>query len=170
MLFRSVVLPHGVLFRGSAEGVIRKYLIEQKNVIDAVIGLPPNLFYGTQIATCVLMLKKNREQGEGIFFINAGNEFEKIKTKNTLNEQQLRKIADTYRHRSEIEKYSHCATLQEIRDNDFNLNIPRYVDTFEEKPEINIEEVMDEISRLEAKRIELDKEIGVYLRELGLKK
>ena len=123
--------PHGVLFRGAAEGKIRQFLIEKKNYIDAVIGLPANVFYGTSIPTCILVMKKCRKEDDNILFIDASKEFEKVKTQNKLRSEHINKIIDTYRERKEIEKYSHCATLQEIKDNDFNLNIPRYVDTFE---------------------------------------
>jgi type I restriction enzyme M protein len=164
----AIVLPHGVLFRGAAELHIRKYLIEQKNYLDAVIGLPANIFYGTSIPTCILVFKKCRETPDDILFIDASKEFEKVKTQNMLREEHIDKIIDTYRNRTEIEKYSHCATLQEIIANDYNLNIPRYVDTFQEEEEIDIQAVMAEIKALEAKRADLDKEIEVYFKELGL--
>lgn len=164
----ATVLPHGVLFRGAAELHIRRYLIEKKNYLDAVIGLPANIFYGTSIPTCILVFKKCRENPEDILFIDASREFEKVKTQNMLRNEHIDKIIDTYRNRTEIEKYSHCASLQEIADNDYNLNIPRYVDTFEEEESIDIQAVMREIKVLEAKRSELDKEIDGYLKELGL--
>ena len=164
----ACVAPHGVLFRGNAEGVIRRYLIEKKNYIDAVIGLPANIFYGTSIPTCILVMKKCRTDDDSILFIDASKEFEKVKTQNKLREEHIKKIVDTYRERKEIEKYSHLATMQEIADNDYNLNIPRYVDTFEEEEPIDIHAVMKEIKELEAKRADLDKEIEGYLKELGL--
>ncbi len=164
----ACVAPHGVLFRGAAEGKIRQFLLEKKNYIDAIIGLPANIFYGTSIPTCILVIKKCRKEDDHILFIDASKEFEKIKTQNKLRPEHIDKIIETYRNRSEIEKYSHAASLQEIRDNDFNLNIPRYVDTFEEEEEIDIQSVMSEIKNLEAKRAELDKEIEVYLKELGI--
>ena len=164
----ACVAPHGVLFRGNAEGAIRRFLIENKNYIDAVIGLPANLFYGTSIPTCIIVMKKCRKEDDNILFIDASKEFEKVKTQNKLREEHIRKIVETYRDRKEIEKYSHCATLQEIADNDYNLNIPRYVDTFEEEEPIDIKAVMAEIKELEAKRADLDKEIEGYLRELGI--
>lgn len=164
----TVVLPHGVLFRGSAEGHIRKYLVEKMNYLDAVIGLPPNIFFGTQIPTCILVFKKNRKPDDNIVFIDASREFEKAKNKNLLLESHIEKITSTYLNRVEIEKYSHLVTLQEITDNDYNLNIPRYVDTFEEEEEINIQDVMSEIKSLESKRAELDAEINIYLQELGI--
>ena len=164
----ACVAPHGVLFRGNAEGAIRRFLIENKNYVDAIIGLPANIFYGTSIPTCIIVMKKCRKEDDNILFIDASKEFEKVKTQNKLREEHIRKIVETYRDRKEIEKYSHCATLQEIADNDYNLNIPRYVDTFEEEEPIDIKAVMDEIKELEAKRADLDKEIEGYLRELGI--
>lgn len=164
----ACVAPHGVLFRGNAEGAIRRFLIENKNYVDAIIGLPANIFYGTSIPTCIIVMKKCRKEDDNILFIDASKEFEKVKTQNKLREEHIRKIVETYRDRKEIEKYSHCATLQEIADNDYNLNIPRYVDTFEEEEPIDIKAVMAEIKELEAKRAELDKEIEGYLRELGI--
>ena len=164
----ACVAPHGVLFRGASEGKIRQFLIEKKNYIDAIIGLPANVFYGTSIPTCILVIKKCRKEDDNILFVDASKEFEKIKTQNKLRPEHIDKIVETYRNRTEIEKYSHCATLKEIQENDYNLNIPRYVDTFEEEEEIDIHAVMSEIKDLEAKRAELDKQIEVYLRELGL--
>ncbi len=164
----ACVAPHGVLFRGAAEGVIRRFLIEKKNYIDAIIGLPANIFYGTSIPTCILVLKKCRKDDDNILFIDASKEFEKVKTQNKLRPEHIQKIVETYRERKEIEKYSHCASLKEIEENDYNLNIPRYVDTFEEEEPIDIQAVMQEIKELEAQRADLDKQIDVYLRELGI--
>ena len=114
----ACVAPHGVLFRGNAEGAIRRFLIENKNYIDAVIGLPANIFYGTSIPTCIIVMKKCRKEDDNILFIDASKEFEKVKTQNKLREEHIRKIVETHRDRKELEKYSHCATLQEIADND----------------------------------------------------
>jgi type I restriction-modification system, M subunit len=164
----ACVAPHGVLFRGAAEGKIRQFLIEKRNYIDAIIGLPANIFYGTSIPTCIIVVKKCRTDDDNVLFIDASKEFEKVKTQNKLRYEHIQKIIDTYRNRKEVEKYSHLATLQEIRDNDYNLNIPRYVDTFEEEEPIDIKAVMGEIKELEAKRSVLDKEIEGYLKELGL--
>lgn len=164
----AVVMPHGVLFRGAAELVIRKYLIKEKNYLDAVIGLPANIFFGTSIPTCILVFKKCREADEDILFVDASKEFEKQKNQNVLLNAHINKIVETYQNRTVIEKFSHKATLQEVADNDYNLNIPRYVDTFEEEEEIDIQAVMAEIKELEAKRSQLDSEIEVYLKELGL--
>ena len=163
----AVVLPHGVLFRGAAEGVIRKYLIKEKNWLDAVIGLPANLFFGTSIPTCILVFKKCKKNDD-IFFIDASKEYESGKNQNRLTDENIEKILDTYINRKDVEKYAHAVFLEEIEENDYNLNIPRYVDTFEEEEEIDIKEVIKEIKELEAKRDELDKEINVYLKELGL--
>ncbi len=164
----ACVAPHGVLFRGATEGKIRRYLIENKDYLDAVIGLPANLFYGTSIPTCVLVFKKCRKEGDDILFIDASREFEKVKNQNKLRDNHIEKILETYATRAEIEKYSHKATMQEIVENDYNLNIPRYVDTFEEEEPIDIKAVMSEIKELESKRSELDSQIEVYLKELGL--
>jgi type I restriction enzyme M protein len=164
----AIVLPHGALFRGGAEQHIRRYLIENKNFLDAVIGLPANIFYGTSIPTCIMVFKKCRENPDDVLFIDASNEFEKVKTQNMLRDEHINKIIDTFRNRTELEKYSKRATLKEIEDNDYNLNIPRYVDTFEEEAEIDIFAVMREIKTLENKRTELDQKIDVYFKELGL--
>jgi len=138
----TIVLPHGVLFRGSAEGVIRKYLIQDKNYLDAVIGLPANIFYGTSIPTVILVFKKCREISDNIIFIDASNDYEKAKNQNVLREEDITKIFETYKERTEIAKYSYSASLAEIAENDYNLNIPRYVDTFEEEEPIALEEVL----------------------------
>ncbi len=164
----ACVVPHGVLFRGNAEGVIRRFLIEKKNYIDAIIGLPANIFYGTSIPTCILVMKKCRKEDDNVLFIDASKDFEKVKTQNKLRSEHIKKIIETYRNRAELERYSHLATIQEIVENNYNLNIPRYVDTFEEEEEIDIKAVMAEIKELETKRAELDKEIEGFLKELGL--
>lgn len=165
----AVVLPHGVLFRGAAELKIRRYLIEEKNYLDAVIGMPANLFYGTSIPTCVLVFKKCREDDDDVLFIDASKEFEKVKTQNKLRPEDIDKIINTYANREEIEKYSHKATLEEIEENDFNLNIPRYVDTFEEEEPIDLDEVVDELEKIEAEMEKVDAEIKKYCDELGIR-
>lgn len=162
----ATIMPHGVLFRGAREGEIRKKLIDL-NLLDAVIGLPANLFYGTSIPACILVFKKGRKSKD-VLFIDASKEFEQGKNQNKLRPEDIAKIIDTYKTRQEVEKYCHIATIEEIKENDYNLNIPRYVDTFEEEEPIDIKEVMAEIKNLEAQRAELDKEIEVYLKELGL--
>lgn len=164
----AVVLPHGVLFRGASEGTIREYLIKEKNYLDAVIGLPANIFYGTSIPTCILVFKKCRENEDNILFIDASKEFEAGKNQNRLRDEDVDKIIETYKNREEIEKYSHVASLQEVEDNEYNLNIPRYVDTFEEEEEIDIKQVQQELKEIDKQIEEVDKELNVYLKELGL--
>ena len=164
----AVVLPHGVLFRGASEGTIREYLIKEKNYLDAVIGLPANIFYGTSIPTCILVFKKCRENEDNILFIDASKEFEPGKNQNRLRDEDVDKIIKTYTNREEIEKYSHVATLQEVEENEYNLNIPRYVDTFEEEEEIDIKKVQQELKEIDKQIEEVDKELNVYLKELGL--
>lgn len=164
----AVVLPHGVLFRGASEGVIRKYLIEEKNVLDAVIGLPANIFYGTSIPTVILVFKKNRKNKDDILFIDASNEFEKGKNQNNLTDDNVEKIVKTYKERSTIDKYSYVASLDEIKENDYNLNIPRYVDTFEEEEEIDLNLVSQKIKSIDKEIAEIDEKLSVYLKELGL--
>ena len=146
----AIVLPHGVLFRGASEGKIRKNIIDN-NLLDAVIGLPANLFYGTSIPTCVLVFKgREARQNKDILFIDASNEFEKGKNQNKLTPDNINKIIDTYRNRENVEKYSHVASLAEIKENDYNLNIPRYVDTFEEEEVIPLSEVAQELTEVKA--------------------
>lgn len=164
----AVVLPHGVLFRGAAEGHIRQYMIEKLNCIDAVIGLPANLFYGTCIPTCILVLKKCRKDDDHILFIDASQEFDKVKTQNLLSPNHIDKIIDCYTDRTEIDKFSHLATLEEVKGNDYNLNIPRYVDTFEAEDDIDIDAIADEIIGLESNMASVDKKIAQYCHELGI--
>jgi len=153
-----IVLPHGALFRGGTEQHIRRYLIENKNFLDTVIGLPANIFYGTSIPTCILVFKKCRENPDDILFIDASNDFEKVKTQNILRQMHIDKIIDTYRNRTEIEKYSKNVPIRrggrpsastDIESNDYNLNIPRYVDTFEAEEGIDIDAIAKEIKALD---------------------
>ncbi len=164
----AVVLPHGVLFRGAAEGHIRKYLIEERNCLDAVIGLPANIFYGTSIPTCILVLKKQRQQGENILFIDASQHFEKVKNQNVLRPEDIEKIVSTFRQRTVEDKFSSLATLDEVKENDFNLNIPRYVDTFEEEEPVDLQAVSAEIKKLDQEMLETDTTIGEYCKQLGI--
>ncbi|ADN09393.1 type I restriction-modification system subunit M [Sulfurimonas autotrophica] len=164
----AVVLPHGVLFRGAAEGHIRRYLIEDRNYLDAVIGLPANIFYGTSIPTCILVFKKCREDSENVLFIDASNEFEKAKNQNVLTDENIDKIITTFKERSTIDKYSHLATLKEIKENDYNLNIPRYVDTFEEEEPIDLNAVSQELKALENEINTTNATIASYCSELGI--
>lgn len=165
----AVIVPHGVLFRGASEGVIRKYLLKEKNYIDAIIGLPANIFYGTSIPTCIIVIKKNRKAEDDILFIDGSNDFEKSKNQNYLREEDVEKIVDTYRERKEIEKYSKKVSMKEIEENDYNLNIPRYVDTFEEEEEINLDEIVSKIEKLAEEEKEIDKTIKGFCDELGIK-
>jgi type I restriction enzyme M protein len=164
----AVVLPHGVLFRGAAEGVIRKYLITEKNWLDAVIGLPENIFFGTGIPTCILIFKKCRENSEDILFIDASNNFEKAINQNKLLPQHIDKIVETYTTRKDVDKYAHVASLKELKENDYNLNIPRYVDTFEEEPPIDIENVINELNKLHTSALKLDADILNLCHQLGI--
>ncbi|WP_433959590.1 type I restriction-modification system subunit M [Cytobacillus horneckiae] len=164
----AVVLPHGVLFRGAAEGVIRRYLIEEKNYLDAVIGLPANVFFGTSIPTCILVFKKCREASDNVLFIDASNEFEKGKNQNLLREEDVEKIINTYIKRVAIEKYSYLATHEEIKENDYNLNIPRYVDTFEEEEPVDIHFVQTRLDDIDKEIKQIDSQLEKYFNELGL--
>lgn len=166
----AVVVPHGVLFRGAAEGKIREFLVGQKNYLDAVIGLPANLFYGTSIPAAVLVFAKNRKAGDDILFIDASKDFAKGKNQNQLRDEDISRIIFTYSERKETEKYSHLATIDEIRENDFNLNIPRYVDTFEEEAPIDLDATVHEIREITAKEKALDEEIARYCDELGIER
>ncbi len=163
----AIVLPHGVLFRGAAEGKIREALIG-KNYIDTIIGLPANLFYGTSIPTVILVLKKNRENKD-ILFIDASNDFEKNKNQNNLRDEDIDKIIKTYKERKDAPKYAHLASIEEIRENDFNLNIPRYVDTFEEEEPIDLEEINKLLEQDNKEIAELEAEINEQLKILGVK-
>ena len=165
----AVIVPHGVLFRGASEGIIRKYLLKDKNYIDAIIGLPANIFYGTSIPTCVIVVKKNRKADDDILFIDASNEFEKAKNQNYLRDEDVDKIVNTYVNREEIEKYSKKVSMKEIEENDYNLNIPRYVDTFEEEEEINLDEIVEKIGKIDKEMKEVDKTIKSFCNELGIK-
>ena len=163
----AIVLPHGVLFRGASEGKIRKNIIEE-NLLDAVIGLPANLFYGTSIPTCVLVFKGREARGEtkNILFIDASNEFEKGKNQNKLTQENISKIVDTYHRRENVEKYAYVATLDEIKENDYNLNIPRYVDTFEEEAVVPLPEIAKELKEVRQEIQEATAELFNLLDEL----
>jgi type I restriction enzyme M protein len=164
----AIVLPHGALFRSGAEQHIRKYLIEDRNYLDAVIGLPANIFYGTSIPTCIMVFKKCREQPEDVLFIDASNDFDKVKTQNILRDEHIEKIVSTYRHRTETDKYSKRAALQEIITNDYNLNIPRYVDTFEAETSIDIDAIASQLKALEREMKATDETISEFCKELNI--
>ena len=162
----AIVLPHGVLFRGAAEATIRQTLIE-KNYLDAVIGLPANLFYGTSIPTTILVFKKNRKNKD-ILFIDASKEFEKGKNQNTLTEENINKIISTYEKREDVNKFAHVATIDEIKENEYNLNIPRYVDTFEEEEPVDLQEVKKMLAQDDEDIKKLEAEIAEQLKILGV--
>jgi len=161
----AVVVPHGVLFRGASEGKIRQKLIEE-NLLDAVIGLPEKLFYGTGIPAAILLFSKAKSSDD-VLFIDASREFKSGKNQNLLSEEHIHRILRTYRYRINDERYSHRASREEIRENDYNLNIPRYVDTFEEEAEIDLQAVRKEREQLKARLAELEVEMDGYLKELG---
>lgn len=164
----AVVLPHGVLFRGASEGKIRRQIIEC-NLLDAVIGLPANLFYGTGIPACILVFRKNRPTTDVLFIDASGDgNFEKGKNQNVLRDCDIEKIAETYRTRTVNEKYSYLAEKAEIIENDYNLNIPRYVDTFEEEAPVDLEAVQAELAQTEQELAAAQAKMAAYLKELGL--
>ena len=167
----AVIVPHGVLFRGGKEGIIRTALIKE-NLLDAVIGLPANLFTTTSIPVAILIFDRSREPGgknearRDVLFIDASREFKPAKAQNELTDENISKIFNTYVKRQEIEKYSHSATLKEIEENDFNLNIPRYVDTFEEEPPVDIAAVQKEIARIDGELKTVEAQMQKYLKEI----
>ena len=168
----AVIVPHGVLFRGSTEGKIREVLIRE-NLLDAVIGLPPNLFQTTGIPVAILIFDRSREKGgknekrKDVLFIDASREFIAEKAQNKLDDTIIEKIFNTYKARKDVEKYAHSASPDEIKENDYNLNIPRYVDTFEEEPEIDIKELQKELAEVEKQLAESEKKMKKILKELG---
>jgi len=164
----GVIVPHGVLFRGGAEGKIRRKLIEE-NLLDAVIGLPPNLFYGTGIPAAILVFRRHKDD-DTVVFIDASGEdgFEAGTPQNRLRMQDVERIVAAYRAREFVDKYAHVATFAEIEENDFNLNIPRYVDTFEPEPDVDMVVVAQEISQLEAELTKIKAQMTEYLRKLGI--
>ena len=164
----AVVLPHGVLFRGAAEGHIRQYLIEQMNCLDAVIGLPANIFYGTSIPTCVLVFKKCRRNPHDILFIDASQHFDKVKTQNIIRPAHIQKIVDAYLARTNEDKYSAVASLEAIKANDYNLNIPRYVDTFEAEDAIDLNAIAEQLKMLDQQSQQTDATIAAFCQELGI--
>ncbi|MED5238158.1 MAG: type I restriction-modification system subunit M [Pseudomonadota bacterium] len=161
----GVVVPHGALFRGSSEGKIRKQLIEE-NLLDAVIGLPEKLFFGTGIPAAILVFRQDKAD-ENVLFIDASRDFQAGKNQNALSDENIRKIVETCTARADVDKYAHLATPEEIAENDFNLNIPRYVDTFEEEEEVDLMAVRAERKQLKEKLASLEQEIDGYLKELG---
>lgn len=169
----AAVAPHGVLFRGAAEGRIRKKVIEE-NLLDAVIGLPENLFYGTSIPACILVFKKNRSNTD-VLFIDASKKDEngdpryiKASNQNELAPEHIDAIVEAYQERTEKIRFAHVAALEEIEENGYNLNIPRYVDTFEEEEPVDMQAVQSNIERLKAEIAKAEAQMDRYLKELGL--
>lgn len=170
----AVIVPHGVLFRGGAEGKIREQLLKE-NLIEAVIGLPAGLFQTTGIPVAILVIDRSREQGgenenkKDVFFIEASKEFKSGKAQNTLTEENIDKIYSTYKTRADVEKFARKVSLKEIEENDFNLNITRYVDTFTEEAPVDIQANLKELSELEPELQRLEKQMDEYLIQLGIK-
>lgn len=164
----ATILPHGVLFRGASEGRIRKQIIDM-NLLDAVIGLPEKFFYGTGIPACIMVFKKNRKR-QDVLFIDASDEkyYEKGTNQNRLREEDIERIVEVYENREEIDKYAYVASLDEIKENDYNLNIPRYVDTFEEEEPVDMDKVKENITNIEQELQEVKAQMNKYLEELGL--
>jgi type I restriction enzyme M protein len=169
----AVIVPHGVLFRGGSEGQVRKALIEE-NVLDAVIGLPANLFTTTTIPVAILVFDRSREAGgrnqkrKDVLFIDASQEYTPGKTQNIMDDEHITKVIDTYRGRKEINRYSRSVSDKEIAKNDFNLNIARYVDTFEPEEEIDVAALQNEIKAIEFELAAVRKRMAIHLRELGI--
>lgn len=161
----GVVVPHGVLFRASSEGKIRQQLIEE-NLLDTVIGLPEKLFFGTGIPAAILLFKKNKTD-DTVLFIDASNEFKSGKNQNQLTDSNIAKVIETYKARESVDKYAYLASFDEVKENDFNLNIPRYVDTFEQEAEIDLDAVRTERLELKAELDTLEAEMVGFLKELG---
>lgn len=165
----AVLLPHGVLFRGSSEEVIRKYIVKELNYLDAVIGLPANCFQGTSIPVACLVFKKERNgNSDNICFIDASKEFVAGKAMNYITDEHIDKIVKTYEERKEVEKYCHIAKMDEIIENDYNLNIPRYVDTFEEEEAVDLQETFKKLDETQTKITDAKIEANKFLEELGL--
>ena len=162
----GIVLPHGVLFRGASEGTIREELLKKGNIY-AVIGLPAGIFFSTPIPTCVVVLKKNNPD-RSVLFIDGSKEFRKERAKNFLDPEHIEKLFTTYKERKDVEKYAHLASFEEIEENGFNLNIPRYVDTSEEEEEIDLQATFAELAKLEKDEKEVDAKLAEFFKELGI--
>ncbi len=170
----GVVVPHGVLFRGASEGKIRQKTIEE-NILEAVIGLPANLFFGTGIPAAILIFNRGKADNTNVLFIDSSKHYDSAKNQNKLNDKHIDHIVDTYRKFNEgkldigviEDKFSYVATFDEIKENDFNLNIPRYVDTFEEEAKVDIAAVQKDINKLEGELKTVQEEMDKYLKELG---
>lgn len=160
----AIILPHGVLFRGAAEGTIRENIIDL-NLLDAVIGLPEKAFFNTDIPTVILVLKKNRTNRD-ILFIDASKEFTKVKSHNVVESQHINKTLEVYRDRKKVDKFSHVATFSELKENDFNLNIPRYVDTFEPEPVVPLDEIIKDMKEIDIQIKQNEQELAIMMSEL----
>ena len=167
----GVVVPHGVLFRGAAEGKIRKAMIEE-DLIEAVIGLPAALFYGTGIPAAILLINKDKpkERKGKIFFVQATEEYESLKKQNKLRDRDIEKICAAVKRYSDAEKYCRAVDISEIAENDYNLNISRYVDTTPEEEEIDLKKAVKELHEIEKKRKVVEEKMNKYLKELGFDK
>jgi type I restriction enzyme M protein len=169
-----VIVPHGVLFRGGAEGKIREQLLKE-NLIEAVIGLPAGLFQTTGIPVAILVIDRSREKGgenenkKDVFFVEASKEYKSAKAQSVLTDENIEKIYSTYKSRKDAEKFARKVSLKEIEENDFNLNITRYVDTFTEEAPVDIKANLKELAELEPELAKLEKQMVVYLKELGIK-
>ncbi len=161
----GVIAPHGILFRGGAEGKIRQKLIEE-NLVDAVIGLPTSLFYGTGIPACIMLLRRDKKDNT-ILFIDASADFEKGNLQNVLQKQDIARVLKTYKARKTVDKHSYLAEFEEVKEKEYNLNIPRYVDLHETEPEVNIKKIQKEIDQLENQLVQVQKDMRAYLKELG---
>jgi type I restriction enzyme M protein len=164
----GVVLPHGALFRGGAEGKIRKGILEE-DLLEAVIGLPPNLFFGTGIPACLFIMNKDKskERKGKVFFLYGANDFLEGKNQNKLRKDDIEKIVSAFREYKSFDKYCRSVSLDEIRANDYNLNITRYVDVTEEEEEVDVQKVLNELNSLKSERSEIEKKMNEFLEELG---
>ena len=160
----AIVLPHGVLFRGATEGKIREKLLRSGNIY-AVIGLPANLFYNTSIPTCIVVLKKHRN-GRDVLFIDASKKFNKGKKQNEMTDEHIESVLDLYMKRETVDKESYLASFEDIEKNDFNLNIPRYVDNFEKEEPVNINALLTEIKQTDAELRKVQSDFVSLLHEL----
>ena len=156
------------MYRGGSEGHIRQYLIEKMNCIDAVIGMPSNIFYGTGIPTCILVMRKCRKSNDDILFIDASQTFEKVKTSNVMREEHIAQIVLTYKSRKTVEKYSELISIEKIKENDWNLNIPRYVNGAEDEIEIDLNDVATQLIELDKHSLEIHKEIDSFCKALNI--
>lgn len=164
----GIVLPHGVLFRGSSEGKIREALLKE-DLIEAIIGLPEKLFYNTGIPASIIIINKSKPQElkNKVIIIDASKEYKEGKNQNTLNPESISKTVIAYESKQDIEKFMRIVDLEEIKENDYNLNIARYIDTSSEEEIINIENVINKIADIEEKEKEIDSKLNEYLKTLG---